>query len=501
MDKVLHIGNRREMFWDDYLLDTQKTTAYHRLMHPVYQDTVHWIEAEGARSSVSFPCLLKDDKGYRMYYISWNSDFQWVTNGVNWRVITSPDGKNWTKPSLGIHEINGSKDNNIIFTKKQIRDNAFAFYDPNPNCPPEEKYKCLADGLSAGQEGDPEMKRGLWYYYSADGYHWNRYGLISTCGQFDTLNTAHWNGKQYVAYIRNYHDINMEGVTGQCTAEGVEDVNDHYAPPGHKNSGKRDIRVMYSDDFRNWTRPERIQFNDEHDISMYTNVVSVYERAPHILVGFPTRYYERPQWTENFERLGNEDNRKMRRAAMETNPRVGLAITDCLFMWSRDGKNWNRSMEAFMSPGYEDSDNWVYGDCYPAYGFVDNGDETLSIYTVEYHHSYDKEKPVKRYTIRKDGFACYMAGGKEETLLTKPLIFEGKKLHLNFETSAFGHIYVEVLNEAGTEVLGRSFEVFGNNIDREVSLEDGRDFSEFAGKTIRLRFTMLDAKVYSMKFE
>ena len=94
-----------------------------------------------------------------------------------------------------------------------------------------------------------------------------------------------------------------------------------------------------------------------------------------------------------------------------------------------------------------------------------------------------------------------MAGGKEEVLVTKPLTFTGSKLHLNFASSAFGYLYVEVLDEDGKPISERSFEIFGDTIDREIFFPDGSDFAAFAGKPVRLRFTMRDAKLYSMQFQ
>ena len=223
-----------------------------------------------------------------------------------------------------------------------------------------------------------------------------------------------------------------------------------------------------------------------------------YDRAPHILIGMPTRYCERKQWTENFAQMPRAEYRKQK--IEEGVPREGLAITDCIFMWSRDGLNWDRYLESFMTPRYEAEHNWVYGDCYPSYGYIDTGDENISFYTIE-NVCVPGTRPLMRHVIRKDGFGCYWSGGKEEVLVTKPIIFEGSKLHLNFAGSAFGHLYVEVLTADGETSLGKSFEIFGDNIDRVVTLEDGTDFSQFAGKPIRLKFTMLDTKLYSLKFD
>jgi len=60
---------------------------------------------------------------------------------------------------------------------------------------------------------------------------------------------------------------------------------------------------------------------------------------------------------------------------------------------------------------------------------------------------------------------------------------------------------VELLDEEGKLLTDKkSFEIFGNNLDRQICFEDGSDFSEFAGRSVRLRFTMCDAKIYSFRF-
>jgi len=39
MSENVNIGNRRELFWDDFLIDTTKTTGYHEDHCGVRQDT------------------------------------------------------------------------------------------------------------------------------------------------------------------------------------------------------------------------------------------------------------------------------------------------------------------------------------------------------------------------------------------------------------------------------------------------------------------------------
>ena len=69
---VIDLGAKREMFWDDYLVETSMTTAQNRMMEPVPMGTVMHLGEHVEASSISYPCIVKDDQGYRMYYIGWN---------------------------------------------------------------------------------------------------------------------------------------------------------------------------------------------------------------------------------------------------------------------------------------------------------------------------------------------------------------------------------------------------------------------------------------------
>lgn len=478
----INIGNRREFFWDDYLVDRALSDTVAQVC-PLGEGT------EVARfpdSIISYPSICKVGDEYRMYYIAgWmDGDVMLDDDGSSYhlgvKVITSPDGINWSFP-----KVNGRDDNVAI---ESILDNVFVYRDTNPNCPAGELYKAVASGRYI------EVKYGLYLFTSADGFDFKLSRFITDKGTFDTCNTLHYIDGRYVCYVRTYHDYKAPSAEPECM------MNDFYNKPGTAPCKMRSISVLYSDDCVNWSDPVELEYTDDFDHQMYTNQAMVYERAPHIMIGFPTRYCERMVWTDNYEQLGGCERRK--KSYNSANPREGLALTDCLFMFSRDTKTWTRYNEAFITPGYETETNWVYGDCYPAFGFVDSGKEYYMMYAHGNHHEHHGEKPLLMYKVRKDGFACHRADANERVLVTKPISFCGDTLHINFETSAYGYIIVELLDKDGNEIPGkRSFELFGNNIDRKVRFEDGSGFGEFAGKDVRLRFRMRDAKLYSIKFE
>ncbi len=268
--------------------------------------------------------------------------------------------------------------------------------------------------------------------------------------------------------------------------------------------GVRDIRVATSPDFRTWSTPESLAFVDAPDEALYTNQVRPYDRAPHLFLGFPTRYVER-SWSPFFEALPDPTHRRNR---MRFHPRYGTAITDGLFMTSRDGRTFRQWDEAFLRPGPERGDNWVYGDCYPALGLVElpaaepGAAAELSLYVPEGHWKHAVR--LRRHTLRVDGFLSLHARRGGGAVVTKPLIFAGNRLSLNFATSAAGSVRVELQEPGGTAIPGFALaecdEQFGDTPDRLVSWKGRSDVSRLAGRPVRIRFVLSDADVYSMQF-
>lgn len=482
---ILNIGKTRQVFWDDYLIDTEKTTAFPRLMNPVKKEMCMELGQDAELNSISYPCIVNDGNGYKMYYMPWKKDFS-----VSLAVLESKDGLTWKRPHLNIFDRPELEENNIVIDN--IGDGCFVFYDTNPACPHDEKYKAIT--LYKMLHPDGETKRSLCCLYSPDGYHFRLSHPMTRFGTFDSLNTAMWDGKRYCCYYRSFHNLPDTDNNAVLTMSEIYHFGGKVV-----NAATRDIRVMYSDDFVHWSLPELIQFDDGKDYPLYTNNIQIYDRAPEMKIGFPVRYNERKAWTSNELQLKSINHKKD--ASERVEPRCGLVATDCVFICSRDGKTWHRFNEAFMTPGYEEEHNWIYGDCYLSYGLIDSGKENYYFYTIDRHFSFDVPKALNRHEIRKDGFACYMAGGDEAEIVTKPFVFEGSSLHLNFSTSAYGHIFVSVLDENGEQISDESFEIYGDNIDRTISFADGSDFSRFSGKPIRLKFRMRDAKLFSLKFE
>jgi hypothetical protein len=171
-------------------------------------------------------------------------------------------------------------------------------------------------------------------------------------------------------------------------------------------------------------------------------------------------------------------------------------------MSSRDGKTWKRWDEAFMTPGMEHELNWVYGDCFPVVGLIQTpqgrpgAPAELSMYTFENHWS-GQPSVLRRHAIRIDGFVSYRATYKPQRVVTKPFIFRGWDLSLNFATSAAGWMQVKLIGEGKTL---ESCELFGDSLDRRVVFEGGH-VADLAGRPVTMVLEMSDADVYSFKFD
>ena len=82
----------------------------------------------------------------------------------------------------------------------------------------------------------------------------------------------------------------------------------------------------------------------------------------------------------------------------------------------------------------------------------------LSIFVHE-NHWMGIPKELYRYTLRRDGFVSLHAGAEEETVVTKPFIYNGSKLYANIESSAWGYLYFTLILPDGSRI--ESAEVFG----------------------------------------
>ena len=356
------------------------------------------------------------------------------------------------------------------------------FKDENPHAPADAKYKAIIA---------THRPNGVIPFKSADGLRWLRMtdAPVLTDGSFDSQNTAFWDadGQEYRAYWRHF----SQGDNDLSTLNPI---------------GIRSLRTAVSPDLLNWSKMEDVRYRDSRPEALYTNAIKPYHRGPHLLIGFPARYIDRG-WSESMRALPELEHREFRSAV---NPRHGTTLTEGLLMAGRDGVSFKLWNDAFLRPGPERPDTWNYGHQIIGWHLVETksalegAPDELSLYATESYWT-GNSSATRRYSLRLDGFVSVRAPLSGGELITRPILFSGRRVALNFSTSAGGSVTVEIQDIDGKPVPGFGLAdcppIFGDTIERPVVWNGGRDLAALAGKPVRLRFVLSDADVYAYQFQ
>lgn len=482
------LGSRRELFVDQAMVERVGGRAEFRLHHPTPREVALTFEKPWEGNASGYPTVFQDGPIYRMYY----RGHRYIIDPPPLRQAQSEvvcyaesrDGVHWTKPDLGLFDWpgtannSGDKRNNIVWRGGYETHNFAPFLDTRPDCPPAERYKAV---------GGTTASKGLLAFHSADGIHWTKRGdkPVVTTGAFDSHNTVFWDAdrQRYAMYVRYFSEGEFRGL--------------------------RSIGVSYSTDFTTWTEPVGLTYPGSPPQQMYTNHIAPYYRAPHLLLGFPTRFVARPL-TAHAKGLDPVKTRlQFVESVKGSDSYTGAEITDGVLIAGRDGQAFRRWDEAFLRPGPQAEGRWIYGDNYQSYGLFETKSDFEGLPNeISMHFNEgawrDQMHRLRRYTIRLDGFVSLhapLAGGEA---ITKPLKFAGKRLSLNYSTSAAGSLKVELQDGEGKPIKGftldDSDELFGDTVDQTASWSGSTDVVKLAGQPVRVRFVLKDGDVYSYRF-
>lgn len=446
-ERAIDIGNRVEMFVDDQLIDPARRRGISlELQTPERREVVLTTDKPWEGIFSAYFTILQDGPKFRLYYrgsgpVGDSSEQQYTC------YAESTDGIHFVRPNLGLHEFEGSKDNNIILSGLASH-NFSPFLDTNPAAKPDERYKALAGQTSK-----------LDAYGSPDGLHWKKLQAepVITKGTFDSLNLAFWDTqtKYYRAYSRYFDRGNYKGY--------------------------RAIQNCQSQDFLHWEEPQPNHYAAGVPMAhFYTNATFPCPGAPHHYLAFPMRFIPERKKIAEMKEGG---------------------VSDAVFMSSRDGQNWDRShLESWLRPG-TDQRNWTHRSNMPAWGILQTSPDEFSMFVSE-HYGWPDNR-LRRITVRRHGFSSAHAGASGGEFTTRPLIFSGDKLVLNYSTSAAGSIAIEVQDESGKPLPGYALAdmkpLYGDELDAVVSWKSKQDVSDVAGKPVRLHFVVNDADIFSLR--
>ncbi|WP_414664313.1 hypothetical protein [Horticoccus sp. 23ND18S-11] len=450
----LELGTRWELFVDNFLVANTRGAAL-KLHEPRRAEVVLVLDAPWEGPTSAYFAVLKDGDVIRLYYRGSVAGSDHSDNQVTC-VAESRDGIHFTRPKLGLIEVNGSKDNNVVW--RGVESHNFApFLDTNPKATPDARYKALAGLKQPGRNWHQgETPGGLYAFASPDGINWRkiRPEPVMTKGAFDSLNLAFWDPTRdrYTCYSRIFENK------------------------------VRAVQSVPSADFVTWGDPVSNRYaKDVPYEHFYTSSTVPCPGAEHLLVAFPKRFVT---------------NRK------KVPEHSGPGVSDAVFMTSRDGQFWDRTfLEAWVRPG-PDQKNWTDRNNMPAWGIVESAPGEWSMYISEHYRWPDCR--IRRLTLPRHRFAAMNAGAAGGEFTTHPLVIGGSRLVLNYATSAAGSVEIELQDAAGKPLPGFAAAdmppLFGDELDATAKWKQGSSLAALKGQTVRLRVRLKDADLFALRF-
>ena len=387
--------------------------------------------------------------GYRMYYAS--------QGGV--LVAESADGLKWHKPELDIVRWEGKPTNVIIDGLSPQRYWSVA----SINVIHDEQDNDFPFKMTTYQKPDKSKEGALYVYKSRDGLRFEAVpGPRFEMGDRNTMMGNRVNGK-FVGHVRKVGMFK-------------------------KYTGVRSMFYTESSDFLNWSEPQLALapgLQDEPDVEFYGMSV-----------------FERHGWFIGLVEVWNGDTDSFH---------IELAL-------SRDLRNWQRPQPRtpFIAPANGRFPSHCAGNG-PVYL-----NEQMAFYfggaSAAHHHTTTtmEESVIGLASLELDRFCALEGTTSQGWVDTVPLVWPGGDLVVNADTresfsshptNVNGELFVEVLDASGAQLpkwtgkVNRA--VFqGNTHCREkihdgTVLWDGRRLDEFIGKTIRLRFVMKHARIFT----
>ena len=206
----LSIENRKQLFIDKRFIQDSENVSL--TMNPPYmgEDPVLIPDRPWEVRIGGYNTVIKEDGLFRMWYdfTPPENDPSGITRGVAY--AESNDGINWVKPDIGLVEICGNKNNNVVIPRipnapRGETEGGTVLLDTNPDCWPDERYKFWTKIQHIPEEDTARgMTGAFWQMYSSDGIYWNVYPDRIDTPKCDTQNVPFWDDRinKYVGYGR-----------------------------------------------------------------------------------------------------------------------------------------------------------------------------------------------------------------------------------------------------------------------------------------------------------
>ena len=350
----------------------------------------------------------------------------------------STDGIHWEKPELGLVELDGNKQNNILMR----RVNGAGVFKDERESDPTRRYKMFFCG-------EPQMT----VAFSADGLQWSEPLPIPQVEAHGTHPNAFWAetlGK-YVGITRQ-HARNIRLVTRTESPDFVRWTPDTYILKGSSpRLQAHDMIVfptcgIYIGLIGIMVYPEDSQINVKQHVELAWSPDTIHWHR--IQEGIPFMGHT-PSETEHYGKTPYDWGTIF--------PSVPISFDDEIRIYYGAGDGY------FF--------NWR------------NGYLALA-------------------TLRPDGWAGYepIATDTPAVITTQPLSFDGTSVGITTDVSEGGSVGVAILDKAGNQLIN-SQPIISTVTDSRVKWEPSQDLANLRDKEIRLRFQLHNAKLYAFQIE
>ena len=183
-------------------------------------------------------------------------------------------------------------------------------------------------------------------------------------------------------------------------------------------------------------------------------------------------------------------------------------VIDYYLGTSRNGKDfdlsWVYAKEPFVPRGPDRS--FDKAAVQPSSEIITLGDEHLIYYTGMYHQHHSPASATTEMgkiglaKLPLDRFICLRAGERVGSITTKPFKLEGNTLEVNVDAKS-GWMTIQLLDENHKAITPFSSKHTGVDDMRLTPEWESEDLSHAKGKTVRLMFTLQNAKLYAFRFK
>jgi hypothetical protein len=420
--------------------------------------------------------VMRDGDRLRMWYLGGHSKLY----GYRVCYAESQDGVAWTKPTVGLVEFEGSKDNNIILDEN--RDLAKGLLG----------YTTFVSVIKRPDEPDPARRYALYcYYHYAELKDGQR-------GKFVTLYPRVAFSPDGLAWTF-LPDDDRKGLF--ASGDVVQFYRDpyrsrYYATWKTGNRRGRAAGIAVSPDGLTWSKPVEGPVFVADDLDPDASQVYGLSAFPYqgLYLGLPWIYHAR--WFKS----GSYTDQHMYDAEKDS-----PCTMDPQVAWSWDLITWTRAPERapFIALGKEGE--FDAGMTVPAKEPVLMGDRLYFYYGgfPGRHNEGDKLHLVATglATLRLDGFCSMRAGAAEGSLISRREAFRVPKVIINAKTAAEGYVVAELLDTNNAVIAGFSradcLPFSGDDVRHELTWKTADLPPALQGADKKIRFFLKNADLFA----